>query len=126
MGSLRALAESDLVTTLESDFGVTVTVTDPNGQCAEVQGQSSDIGVSIDPDTGVPISGRRAHVTLRLASLVAAGFDDIPQHVTSADGHPWRIEFTDSAGVAHVFAIRHSWPDRSLGIVTLLLEYWSA
>ncbi len=125
MGSLRALAEADLATTLESDWGATVTVTDPNGACAEVEAQTSDIGASIDPDTGVAISGRRAHTSLRIASLVAAGFTELPTHRAPAEGHPWRLEFTDTAGRSYMFAVRNSWPDRTLGIVTLLLEHWS-
>ena len=124
MGSLRAQVAADLATTLEGDWGVPVTVTDPNGKTATLQAQSGDIGVLIDPDTGIPVAGRRAHAVFRLSSLSAAGFRDIPQQASSSSGLPWRIKFNDLGGDTHEFAIRHSWPDRSLGLVVCLVEHW--
>ena len=125
MGSLRAQAAADLATTLEGDWGVPVLVTAPDGKTATLDAQSGDIGVLIDPDTGVPVAGRRAHVTLRLSSLAAAGFDGLPEGRVAVEGIPWRVKFDDLAGGSHEFAVRHTWPDRSLGVVTCLVEHWT-
>lgn len=119
------MAEADLATTLEGDWGVPVLVTDPDGKAATLQAQAGDIGALIDPDTGVPVSGRLAHVALRLSSLAAAGFE-IPKGTASPDGMPWRFKFNDLAGGSHEFAVRHSRPDRTLGVVICLAEHWVA
>ncbi len=122
MGGLRAQVERDLSTTLEGDWGVPVTVTNPDGRTRELDGASGDIGALIDPSTGIPVAGRTAHITLRLSSLKAAGFA-IPQAVTR--GLPWRFGFEDRAGDDHEFSVRHSMPDRSLGLVTCVVEHWT-
>lgn len=126
MGGLRAQAERDLATTLEGDWGVSVLVTDPNGKAETLQAQTGDIGVLIDPDTGIPVAGRRAHVALRLSSLKAKGFEELPKGTASPDEMPWRFKFDDLTGGSHEFAVRHSWPDRTLGVVVCLVEHWVA
>lgn len=125
MGSLRAQAEADLSTTLEGAWGRSVTVIDPDGKTADLQAQTGDIGALIDPDTGIVVSGRRAHVAIRLASLLAAGFVGTPQAIARGDGMPWRFRFEDLADEPYEFAIRHSFPDRSLGVLTCIVEHWT-
>lgn len=119
--SLRAQAERDLAAILESsrDFGWPVTVTAPDGTSADLHGQSANISLTIDPDTGALVTGQRATMTLRLASL-AAEFDSLPVHVPS--GVPWLVAVTDITGAAGTFKVVDSMPDRTLGVVTLELE----
>lgn len=130
---LRELAESDLRLTLEDNahgFGWSITVTDPAGLSSPappdplaLYGRSDDIGQVIDPDTGVAVSGRLATVTLRIASLTAAGLD-LPESIADAGSKPWQIGFSDINGNAHDFAVMQSNPDRGLGIVTCILEVY--
>lgn len=120
------MAEADLATTLEGDWGVPVLVTDPNGKAETLQAQAGDIGALIDPDTGIPVSGRLAHVALRLSSLKAKGFDEIPKGIASPDEMPWRFQFDGLAGGPHEFAVRNSHPDQTLGVVICLAEHWVA
>lgn len=119
--SLRAQAERDLAAILESsrDFGWPVTVTAPDGTSDDFRGQSSNISLRIDPDTGALVAGQHATMTLRLASL-AAVFDSIPVHIPS--GAPWLVAVTDITGAAATFKVVDSMPDRTLGVVTLELE----
>ena len=124
MGSLRAQAERDLATTLEGDWGVPVTITDPDGKAATLQAQSGDIGVTIDPETAAPVAGRRAHVALRMVSLAAAGFGSLPRAHSSGVGMPWVVRFDDLAGGSHSFAVRHTYPDRALGVLVCIVEHW--
>lgn len=120
---LRDQAELDLKTTLEGEWSVSITVTDPDGKVATLKGQSGDIGALIDPDTGIPIAGRTAHVALRRSSLAAAGLG-IPQVIASPESMPWRFRFDGFAGESNEFIVRHSFPDRTLKIITCIVEHW--
>lgn len=128
MTNLRQLAESDLAITLTDSvdgFGWPVTVTDPDGNTADLIGQTGDIAELIDPDTGQAVSGRLAHVALRIRDLEAAGLG-LPQGVHESGRLPWRFAFDDINGNAHLFMVRQSNPDRTLGIVTCTLGEFRA
>lgn len=126
--SIRLLAEKDLATVLEDakfGFGWAITLTDPSGHSDEsLVGQSNDISQVIDPETGQLVSGRAAHVTLRISSLTAAGFSDLPRSV-SGNSLPWVVKFQDINGNDHTFRVRQSDPDRALGVVRLTLEAYA-
>jgi len=127
--NLRKLAEQDLAVTLEdnvSGFGWPIKVTDPSGatNSAPLYGMSNDIGLVIDPDTGLAVSGRQATVTLRISSLVAAGLCGLPRAISSTTSKPWVMSFDDVNGNTHDFKVSSSMPDRGLGIVTVTLEFY--
>jgi len=124
--SLRELAESDLAITLEdpAGFGWAITLINPAGTAASLRGQSTDISQIIDPDTGQVVSGRLAAVTIRVASLAAAGLT-LPQGIAGAESKPWLVGFDDINGQAYTFKVAESNPDRALGVVTCLLEAYN-
>ena len=122
--SLRNVAEADLAIILEDDmcgFAWPINITDPLGQSADLKGQSGDISQTIDPETGVLISGQLAHVTLRITTLEGLGFE-IPRGVAAESVKPWVIRFDDIAGAPRVYKVQESNPDFTLGIVVCLLE----
>ena len=118
---LQQLAEADLAHTLEAD-GQVVTVTDPAGLSNELKALSNDISLLIDPDTGVAVSGRNANVTLRIASLRAAGFVGLPMGIEDGAQLPWIVTYTTVNGDQVTTKVMASSPDRSLGVVSLRLE----
>ena len=131
--SLRTQAEADLAVTLEAsgDFGFPFQITDPAGlsspvlgNAAVLHGQSGDIGVALDPDTGIAVSGRTAHLAVRISSLVTAGFTDIPHGIADVTADPWLVNFADLAGNVQQWKVKRSEPDRTLGIVTLIITFW--
>lgn len=131
--SLRVQAEGDLAVTLEApgDFGFPFVITDPaglsspaDGDPAQLHGQSGDIGTVIDPDTGMAITGRLAHLSVRISSLVAAGFTTLPSSAPDSALEPWIARYKDLAGNVQPFKVKSSMPDRTLGMVTLVLEFW--
>ena len=126
---LRETAEADLGLILEDSstgFGWPITVTDPAGKAESLVGFSGDIAQAIDPDTGQAVSGRLAMVSLRISSLLAAGFTDIPQGVASTTSKPWLITFDDINGNSFTFKVQQSNPDRTLGLVKCILELWQS
>lgn len=121
--SLRDQAAADLQTFLEdtAGFGVPITVTDPAGTSVELTGFSTDIGETIDPETGTVVTGRSASVALSLARLTTEGLG-IPRGIADGSGKPWVVTFDDIEGNAHTFKVSSSAPDRAAGIVTCMLE----
>lgn len=117
---LHQLAESDLAFTLEGD-GQTVTLTNPDGVSAQLKAISNDISLIIDPDTGVPVSGRNANVAFRIASLRAAGFE-LPKGIEDGASVPWLVQYVTVTGDQITTKVMASNPDRSIGLITLRLE----
>ncbi|MCK5641704.1 MAG: hypothetical protein KAJ19_12960 [Gammaproteobacteria bacterium] len=117
MPSVLELAESDLAITLEDEGGTgrPLTITDPQGNSGSVNGQLIDIGSVIDPNTGMAVSGRFRGVTLRISSLSGQGLG-IPE--ATEQGQGWLI--TDPSG--ENLEIHSSAPDRTLGVVSLVLK----
>ena len=124
--SLRLQAESDLAQTLEAtlDFGWPVVVTDPSGNSGNLNCQTGDIGLTVDPDTGLPISGRLAHCSMRISTLVSEGFTDLPKGISNTNLKPWLVTFDDINGNTFSYKVKQSMPDRTIGIVTCILEHW--
>ena len=86
----------------------------PNGLSADLFGQIGDISALINPETGLPITGRQLTVVVSESALLAAGFDlefDLDQnHIGTIAGHKWRA------------CDRRR--DRTLKLVTLFFEPW--
>lgn len=120
---LRETAERDLGRILENrdEWGWDITLTDPSGTSAPLVGLSYDISQSVDPDTGQLITGRFAHVVLRVSSILLAGLA-IPENVADSSQKPWLVAFNDIQGTPYTFKVSHASPDRTLGSVSCTLE----
>lgn len=121
---LREQAAADLRGILEDQgagFGWPITVTSPTGQTLAMVGFSTDIGQSIDPETGLAVAGRRASVALSIERLTAAGMQ-IPKGIASSTSKPWVVQFDDVGGTVYVFKVSEAMPDRAIGCVTCFLE----
>lgn len=125
--NLRQLACQDAVAILEDGsygFGWPIVVRNPDGDTFALTGFSNDIGQAIDPDTGQTVSGRQASIALPIARLEASGLD-IPRDIPDTDLKPWIIFFDDILGHSQAFKVIETLPDRSIGIVVCLLEFYS-
>ena len=126
MPGLRAQAETDLGRILEDStrgFGWPITVTDPSGNVGLLTGFSTDVSLMIDPETGQAVSGRTASATLRIALLTSKGLG-IPLGVSYGASKPWLVQFDDINGVAYTFKVKESIPDRAIGSVSCMLEFY--
>ena len=125
---LRELAEQDLGVILEdSDTGGgwPITVTAPDGTVGLLTGFSDDIAQVIDPDTGQAVSGRLASAALRISSIYTAfpGLG-LPKSIADSGSKPWIVQFDDINGLSYTFKISQSNPDRALGMLVCLLEFY--
>lgn len=121
--SLREQAAADLRAFVEDTdgFGWPITVTNPSGVSAALVGLSTDIGLSIDPDTGMTIAGRRASIALAISKLEELSLG-VPRGIADPTSKPWVIEFADIGGTAHKFKVSEAQPDRAIGLVVCFLE----
>lgn len=102
-------------------FGWPCTVTSPAGTSAALYGLSTDVSLSIDPETGMPVSGRRASVTFAMAHLTTAGLA-LPAGIADETSKPWTVAFDDVEGRTYTFKVAESAPDRAIGVVVCILE----
>lgn len=121
--SLRQQAAADLLTILEDSdgFGWDITVRNPSGTELAMKGFSTDIGQSIDPNTGVPVASRQASVALPIARLLEANHG-VPTNITDKGSKPWLVTFDDVHGRSATFKVSNAMPDTALGVVVCLLE----
>lgn len=121
---LREQAEADLGMIIEntSEWGWPITLTDPDGKTEALVGLSNDISLAVDPDTGMLVSGRTATVALRISTLRAKGFAENPKNIPDSNRRPWVVGFRDINQVPCLFKVIKSNPDRTLGIITAVLE----
>jgi len=127
MPNLRDIAEDDLGMTLEDSlygFGWPINIEDPEGNTDDLNGQSGDIGLTIDPNTGMAVSGREAHVSLRLSSIESSDLEGYPRGQAKTTDKPWIFRFDDINGHPGTFIVRQSQVDREIGVVTCIIEFY--
>lgn len=103
-----------------SGFASPIIVTDPHGNAATINGLQNDVHLSVDPQTGAMVAGRRASVALSITALAAAGLGE-PRAIADPKLKPWRIEFTTPTGKALTMKVAEALPDE-LGCIVCLLE----
>jgi len=117
---LREQAALDAQSILEdttSGFGWPFVLTSPQGVASARVGFTTDIGQTIDPDTGQAVAGRRASVAVSLRSL-----PEMPVAVADSASKPWIVGFLSVLGVGAAWKVIEVLPDRAAGVVVLLLE----
>jgi hypothetical protein len=120
--SLREQAAADFLAIAEDvdGFGWPITVTNPDGVSLAMTGMSTDIGHTLDPNTGVLVAGRTASVALSIKRLTDAGLG-MPKGVPDEDRKPWTVVFADIGGTARTYKVLQTMPDRAIGCVTCVL-----
>lgn len=120
----QALLDSGRIIESVVGFGQAVTLTNPAGVQTALTGLTGEIARLIDPDTGVPVSGRTVHVTLHMPSLPAGGR---PQGVNDTSQKPWTVTMPNLVTGGNVtFAIVATDPDESIGQITVELSAYRA
>lgn len=116
-----AAADAQAIVENAEDFGRPVTVTSPTGATATLTGLTTDIALTIDPETGQAVSGRQASAVLSIPSLTEAGLL-IPRGMADNSGKPWLVAFMDLQGQPQTFKVARTMVDRAVGLVTCILE----
>jgi hypothetical protein len=106
VGGLLVLAESDLKTSLESDFGRQVSITFQSG-VKNVYGQVNRINALTDPQTNLMVNIPRISVTIRISSLQNENL------VNNLE-----VSTTDITGDTITGKVVNCKPDLTLGFIT--------
>lgn len=101
-------------------FAVPIQVTSPIGITVTLRGLAKDIALSIDPETGVAVSGRKASVSLDLDAVQDA-FGAVPEGIPDEDDKPWLVTWTPATGSAQTMKIMDVMPDK-LGVLVCHVE----
>lgn len=115
--SLRRLAESDLKYILSdssSGGAVDFVISKPSGEGYPVSGFVGDIGYLLDTE-GNPVAGRTCTASYRMADLSDKGDYIIP-------GKGWRVIYSDLTGHEWILGVTRAEPDRTVGIMRLILS----
>jgi hypothetical protein len=123
MGLLETAA-ADLHEILSDDvggFAVPIKVVDPSNRKATINGLATDIGFTINPDTGQAVAGQKISIALPLRALKAAGLGE-PIGISASDSRFWKVTLTMPTGGEHTYKITSTMPDR-LGCIVCFLEY---
>lgn len=123
--SLQAAADAKNIVESTAEFGWPITVTNPSGITRALVGLSSDVHLTMHPETGEAISGRRAHVTLVISTLLAANLGE-PRGESDAGKKPWLVRFNDVNGRTWQSKIAQAIPDYKIGLIVCTLEPYRA
>ncbi len=105
-------------------FGYSIIITDPTGTVhPNFIGFSNDVSQMIDHDTGQAVSGRLASAAIHIQDILDAGLT-LPEGIADSSSKPWLITFDDINGVTQVFKVSESNPDRAIGLIICLLEFY--
>ena len=123
---LRSIASEDMKTILSDvdGFSWAIKVISPDSVELETLGFSNDISQSIDPDTGMLVSGRVASIALPISDFDNAGLK-LPRNISNETSLPWVVKFDDINGNQGTFKVIQSNPDRGLGLITCMLGDYS-
>lgn len=125
LAGLAAIAAADLQTIVndQQTGGCVITLQAPEGRVAELRGMQRDIAHAVDPETGKTVSARTASVVVSFADLATVNM--MPRGESDTTKKPWVVKFSESVGcVEHTFKVSETLPDRTLGCVVLLLEFY--
>jgi hypothetical protein len=124
---LREQAALDAQAIIENlaDFSSELTLITPAGVAHALKGLGSDIGLSVDLDTGQTVTGRRVHVAFSMLTLDALGLQ-LPVGIADGKLKPWRVVRTDALGKPQTFKVAETRPDREVGLLVCFLEAWRA
>lgn len=91
-------------------FGWEFTLENPIGQTQPLSGQTRNINLLIDMDTGTDVQDEQISIVPRLSSLTI--------------GEPkkgWKVTVTDTNGNSYLCSVVEAMPDRTMGLIVLKL-----
>jgi hypothetical protein len=111
----RAKADNRRIHNNQMGFNVPMTITNPAGQSQTLRGSYIDTGLSLSPETGLPIQARRIAAHVHLADLsIGDPADD--------ETGTWRVSFENTVGETVSGVIEAPMADRTLGMLSLTVR----
>lgn len=119
-------ARADMQVYLKGEWAVDIVLTAPapGSEIATVKGFSSLHHFQIDPETGIPVNSRNAHVSVSEAAILESNSD----YPVRKNDEPYLkghlVRFSDASGKEHEFIIDQNFVNETLDIIVCQLgEY---
>lgn len=100
---------------LNKKFTAPVTFTSPSGETQVVNCFYIDVGMDVNPSTGMPVRARKV--------ALSAHIDDFTIGNPAETAGTWRASFTNNVDDEREGTIEDPVADRTLGMVTMVLKY---
>ena len=123
---LRDIAQVDMLEIIHDTEtgGDEITITSPAGVTEDFLAFSQDIAFSIDPETGLSVTGRQCTIAVPISDLLDSGFGSIAG-IADESSVPWLVTMTDGNGVEGTFKVAKTEPDNTFGLMVVTLEEYS-
>lgn len=112
------------ITTNKNDFGVDITLTDPLTAEFVVVGFNTHHHTAFDQD-GVEVNTPVASVAIAEQAMVDSGFGPIRNAAGEVDLNRTPVKVTEAAGVEINYVATKAFPDEQLGLIVLILSYYT-
>jgi hypothetical protein len=117
----RARLDSARILNSPQGFTVPVVLTSPTNVEYSLRGFFIDVNLDIDPQTGLPIVGRKAAITVSVYD--ANGEEQLVDENPADTAGRWLATFTNTVGETVTYSCAEKpMYDRTLGQITLLLK----
>jgi len=118
MSLVRAIA--DIKRFSQGGFSALISFTNISGsETAEVNGLVSKHNLSINPETGLPVNSKNAHISVAESVLLEAGYTTRVNGEISLRNH--KVVWTDASGTAFSYRIDEVFPSETTGLIVCTL-----
>lgn len=109
----------------QGGFSAEITFTNPTAtKTVVVKGLISKHNLSINPETGLPVSTKNVHISVAESVLIAAGYTTRVNSEISLKFH--KVSFTDASGSSFAFLIDDVMPSETLGLIVCILGSYAS
>lgn len=119
----RARADIARVTQDTNGFASEVTLTNPQGQSAQVRAFTNEVWQGLDPNSGNNVNGAVASIAISFDALEKAGLGT-PQNPHNQSAKPWTVALRFADGVARTYKIAESRRDMLLGLIWYVIHHY--
>lgn len=106
----------------DNGFAREITLVNPAGEEATVNGLWNDIGQGIDMQSGALVTARQVMIRVSMQALRNAGFTSLPRPIAESDKTPWVVSYFGLGGRAQRAKVADVRYDRTFDALDLYLE----
>lgn len=118
MSLARAIA--DMKRFSQGGFSAEIQFTNPTDtESATVNGLVSKHNLSINPETGLPINSKNAHISVVESVLIDAGYTTRVNGEISLRNH--KVKWIDASGTEFSYLIDEGFPSETTGLIVCVL-----
>jgi len=102
---------------------VSITFVAPTAETATILGIAVKHSINVDPESGELVDSENIHVSVSESLLIAENYPTRVDGEIFMNNH--KISYADSSGVSGTYIVQRTFPDSTVGIITLILGTYS-